>query len=98
MGQIVKQVHIFILESDHQLAQQIQNYFGDKAASVTPPSTVNEALDTLKSQKIHLAFLGNPPGGGSCFDLLKDFVKSSPMTYVVLITDGTEKDVYVPYC
>ncbi|HDM09824.1 MAG TPA: response regulator [Desulfobacteraceae bacterium] len=94
MEQTGQQKHILILESDRQLAQQIQEYLSGQASLVTAPSSVKDALDLLKSQRIHLAFLGDPPGGSSSFDILKDFVKTSPMTYVILITDTPEKEVH----
>jgi len=94
MEQARQQKHILILESDRQLEQQIQEYLCGQASLVTAPSSVKEALHLLKGQKIHLAFLGDATGGSSSFDILKDFVKSWPMTYVILITDTPEKEVH----
>jgi DNA-binding NtrC family response regulator len=90
----IKEKQALLLESDPQLAQQIKSCLAELGYSVLSPATTEEALQSLKNQRIELAFLGNPPDRDSCFDLLKDVVKASPMTYVVLITDGSEKEIH----
>ncbi len=90
----MQEKYALVLETDAELAQQINSYLAEQGYSVFIPATTEEALETLKNQRIELAFLGNPPDRDSCFDLLKDVVKTSPMTYVVLITDGAEKEVH----
>ncbi|RLB74856.1 MAG: hypothetical protein DRH15_14980 [Deltaproteobacteria bacterium] len=86
--------HAIILEADKGLASQIEEYLKNQGYAVFAPLSSEAALDLLKGQRIQLAFLGNPPEGGSCFDLIKDFVMTSPMTYVILVTDAPEKEIH----
>ena len=94
MQNITPGKHALLLESDNALAREIALFLSQQGFSVLAPATTKEALESIRNQRIDLAFLGDPPDRDSCFDLLREVVKASPMTYVVLITDASDKEVH----
>ena len=83
-----------ILEADTRIASQLSKILSDQFGQVVIALDTPQALASLREQQIQMAFVGTPPEGGSCFDLLKDFVRTSPMTYIVVITDGSENEIH----
>ncbi len=94
MKNMKKQDKVLIFESDIALAKQIQDMLAEQFPQVFLPSSGDEAIKLLTEQTIQLVFLGDPSEGGSCFDLLKDFVKASPITYTILTSDKSEKETH----
>ena len=83
-----------IIEADTKIAAQLKALLSDQFVQVIVAPDTAEALKLLREKEIQMAFAGDPPEGGSCFDLLKDFVRTSPMTYLVLITDGSQNEIH----
>lgn len=94
MQNMKKQHKVLIFESDTALAKQIQDMLSEQFSEVFLSASGDEAIKLLSEQGIQLVFLGDPPEGGSCFDLLKDFVKASPITYTILTSDKSEKEIH----
>ena len=83
-----------ILEADTKIAAQLKALLPDQFGQVIVAANTAEALKVLREKEIQMAFVGDPLEGGSCFDLLKDIVRSSPLTYVVLITDESQEVIH----
>ena len=83
-----------ILEGDTKIATQLKALLSDQFGQVIFAPDTAEALKLLREKEIQMAFVGDPSEGVSCFDLLKDLVRASPMTYVVLITDEPEEVIH----
>jgi len=94
MQNMKKQHKVLIFESDTALAKQIQDMLSEQFSEVFLSASGDEAIKLLTEQTIQLVFLGDPSEGGSRFDLLKNFVKASPITYIVLISDKSEKEIH----
>ncbi len=94
MEKTENQEQALILEADTKLVDRIKPILCSNNFIVLSPESTEAAIKMLKQHSIQLAFLGQPPEGGQCFDLLKEIVKASPMTYVILMTDESEKQVH----
>jgi DNA-binding response OmpR family regulator len=86
-------IHALVLDADPTLSRRGAHDLAKKYYATSTVSSKEEALNTLKTQSIQLAVLGNPPKGGVCFDLLKDFVKTSPLTSLTLTAYTSEKEI-----
>ena len=87
-------IHALVLDADPALSRRVAHSLSEKDYMVVTASSKEEALNMLKAQSIQLAVLGNPTKDGSCFDLLKDFVKTSPLTSLILISDAPGKEIH----
>jgi len=88
-----KRILALILEKDETVVASIDNTLQSRPYSVTVLSKKEEALNLLKERAFQLAIVGNTEAGASVFQIMREIVKVSPMTSMILVTDLSEKEV-----
>jgi len=88
-----KRILALILEKDETVVASIDNTLQSRPYSVTVLSKKEEALNLLKERVFQLAIVGNTEDSASVFQIMREIVKVSPMTSMILVTDLSEEDV-----
>lgn len=88
-----KRILALILEKDETVVASIDNTLQGRSYSVTVLSKKEEALHLLKERAFQLAIVGNTEDSASVFQIMREIVKVSPMTSMILVTDLSEKEV-----
>ena len=88
-----KRILALILEKDETVLASIDNTLQSRPYSVTVLSKQEEALNLLKERVFQLAIVGNTEGSASLFQIMREIVKVSPMTSMILVTDLSEEEV-----
>ena len=88
-----KRILALILEKDETVVASIDNTLQSRLYSVTVLSKKEEALNLLKERVFQLAIVGNTEDSASVFQIMREIVKVSPMTSMILVTDLSEKEV-----
>ena len=88
-----KRILALILEKDETVVASIDNTLQSRSYSVTVPSKKEEALNLLKERGFQLAIVGNTEDSTSVFQIMREIVKVSPMTSMILVTDLSEEEV-----
>lgn len=89
-----KTIHALILEEDKSVVNPIKEALETRSYKVSTLSKREEALSLLQEKQFPLAVIGNTEGTNSEIASMKELVKTSPMTSVILLSDLTEKDVH----
>ena len=82
-----------VLEKDETVVALINKALQGRPYSVTVLSKKEEALHLLKERAFQLAIVGNTEDSASVFQIMREIVKVSPMTSMILVTDLSEKEV-----
>ena len=82
-----------VLEKDETVVALINEALQGRPYSVTVLSKKEEALHLLKERGFQLAIVGNTEDSASVFQIMREIVKVSPMTSMILVTDLSEKEV-----
>ncbi len=88
-----KRILALILEKDETVVASIDNTLQSRLYSVTVLSKKEEALNLLKERVFQLAIVGNTEDSASVFQIMREIVKVSPMTSMILVTDLSEEEV-----
>ena len=88
-----KRILALILEKDETVVASIGNTLQNRPYSVTVLSKQEEALNLLQEKVFQLAIVGNTDGSASVFQIMREIVKASPMTSMILVTDLSEEEV-----
>ena len=88
-----KRIFVLILEKDETVVASIDNTLQRRPYSVTVLSKQEEALNLLQERVFQLAIVGNTEDGTSVFQIMREIVKVSPMTSMILVTDLSEEEV-----
>ena len=88
-----KRILALILEKDETVVASIDNTLQSRPYSVTVLSKQEEALNLLQERVFQLAVVGNTEDGTSVFQIMREIVKVSPMTSMILVTDLSEEEV-----
>ena len=82
-----------VLEKDETVVALINEALQSRPYSVTVLSKKEEALNLLKERGFQLAIVGNTEDNASVFQIMREIVKVSPMTSMILVTDLSEEEV-----
>ena len=88
-----KRYHTLIIEKDRERAMQLARLLEKRSYTPNILSTREEMMKELAGKTLPLIILGETREGHSPFDLMREVVKHSPMTSIILITDASEEDV-----
>ena len=88
-----KRILALILEKDETVVASIGNTLQSRPYSVIVLSKQEEALNLLKERAFQLAIIGNTEDSASVFGIMREIVKVSPMTAMILVTDLSEEEV-----
>ena len=88
-----KEFNTSIVEQDQERAMGMVNLLKERMYASTIISTKEEMIELLGGKTIPLIILGETADGYSPFELMKEVVKHSPMTSIILLTDATEEEV-----
>jgi len=88
-----KRILAFILEKDETVVATIDNALQSRPYSLKALSKKEDALNLLKERAFQLAIIGNTEDSASVFQTMREIVKASPMTSMILVTDLSEEEV-----
>jgi hypothetical protein len=86
-------VKALVLVGDPGIADAVEVHLEKRSYDVVIFSEKGKALSFLKKESPQLAVVGDTGENGSPFESMKDFVMTSPMTSLILITDIPKKEV-----
>ena len=86
-------IHAVVLEKDRVIVDSIERHLAKRSYIVTTLSEKKEALSLLGKKHYQLAIVGDTEANGSVFKAMRDIVRTSPMTSIILITDLSQKEV-----
>ncbi|MDY6880007.1 MAG: hypothetical protein V2J25_11400 [Desulfatiglans sp.] len=87
-------VDALILEEDPSVVEWVKEALETRSYTVSTLSEKEEAWGFLRRKHCPLAIVGRSAGAESEIGLLKELVKASPMTSVILLSDLTEQEVH----
>jgi DNA-binding response OmpR family regulator len=87
-------IRLLILEKDVQVVDAVKNHLENGPHDLHVLSSLNEAISLLKSESFSIAIVGNTVETDSPFAGLRDMVKASPMTSIILLSDLPEEEVH----
>jgi DNA-binding response OmpR family regulator len=87
-------IRVLILEKDVQVVDAVKNHLENGPHDLHVLSSLNEAISLLKSESFSIAIVGNTVETDSPFAGLRDMVKASPMTSIILLSDLPEEEVH----
>jgi len=88
-----QKVKALILVGDEGVSRTVETLLKRRSYDVTAFSDKDHALGFLKEKAPHLAVVGDAGEKAPVFESMKDFVMTSPMTSLILITDLPKKEV-----
>ena len=88
-----KKILALILEKDETVVATIDNALQSRPYSLKTLSKKEDALNLLKERAFQLAIIGNTEDSASVFQTMREIVKASPMTSMILVTDLSEEEV-----
>ena len=88
-----KRILALILEKDETVVATIDNALQSRPYSLKALSKKEDALNLLKERAFQLAIIGNTEDSASVFQTMREIVKASPMTSMILVTDLSEEEV-----
>jgi len=88
-----KRILALILEKDETVVATIDNALQSRPYSLKTLSKKEDALNLLKERAFQLAIIGNTEDSASVFQIMREIVKASPMTSMILVTDLSEEEV-----
>ena len=88
-----KKYRTVIIEKDQERATQFVKLLEKRDYSPSILSTREEMIEELAGKTLPLIILGETQDGFSPFQLMREVVKRSPMTSIILITDEAAEDV-----
>jgi len=87
-------IRVLIIEKDKEVVDAVKNNLENGPHDLHVLSSLNEAISLLKSENFSIAIVGNTVETDSPFEGLRDMVKASPMTSIILLSDLPGEEVH----
>jgi DNA-binding NtrC family response regulator len=87
-------VKVLLVERDQHVAEAVTQVLKNRPYELNILTESEEIEHHLKKNLYGLALAGDAGDGRSPFDIMKDIVRTSPMTSLILITDLPGKKVF----